>query len=43
MNILGQVGIVIGICLLGELISAILPFTFPASIICMLLLLLQQE
>lgn len=38
MKLLGQIGIVFGICLLGELIAAILPFTFPASIVSMALL-----
>ncbi len=38
MKLLGQIGIVFGICLLGELIAAILPFTFPSSIISMSLL-----
>lgn len=40
MDIILQIGVVFGVCLAGELISALLPFTFPASVIAMLLLLL---
>lgn len=40
MKLLGQIGIVFGICLLGELIAAVLPFAFPPSIISLLLLLI---
>lgn len=38
MNILLQIGIVIGICLAGECISAVLPFILPGNIISMMLL-----
>ncbi len=40
MDIILQIGVVFGVCLAGEIISALLPFTFPASVIAMLLLLL---
>ena len=39
MNILLQLAIIFGICLISEIVSAILPFAMPASIIGMLLLL----
>ena len=39
MNILLQLAIIFGICLISEIISAMLPFAMPASIIGMLLLL----
>ena len=41
MNILLQLAIVFGVCLISEVISAMLPFALPASIIGMLLLLLM--
>ena len=41
MNILFQLAIVFGVCLVSEVISAMLPFALPASIIGMLLLLLM--
>ena len=41
MNILLQLAIVFGVCLISEAISALLPFALPASIIGMLLLLLM--
>lgn len=40
MDIILQIGAVFAVCLAGELISALLPFAFPASVIAMLLLLL---
>ncbi|MBR4099179.1 MAG: CidA/LrgA family protein [Clostridium sp.] len=40
MNIMGEIAIIFGICLLSEGISALLPFSFPASVISLLLLLL---
>lgn len=40
MKILSQIGIVLGVCLVGEWISAVLPFPFPASVIGMILLFL---
>lgn len=40
MNILGKLGIIFGVCLVGEAISKILPFPFPGSIISMMLLLI---
>ena len=40
MKILTQLAIVFGICLVGECISAILPFAFPSSVIGMILLFL---
>ena len=38
VKLLVQIGIVFGICLVGEGIAAVLPFTFPASVLSMLLL-----
>lgn len=38
MKILTQIGIVLGICFLGEIISSVLPFTFPSSVISMIIL-----
>lgn len=40
MKIITQLGIIFGICLLSDAISAALPFSLPGSIIGMLLLLL---
>lgn len=40
VKLLVQIGIVFGICLVGEGISRVLPFTFPASVISMILLFL---
>ncbi|MCI9576815.1 MAG: CidA/LrgA family protein [Clostridiales bacterium] len=40
MKILFQLAIVFGLCLVGQLISGILPITIPASIISLVLLLL---
>ncbi len=40
MDIILQIGVVFAVCLAGELVSALLPFAFPASVIAMLLLLL---
>ncbi len=40
MEILVQIGILFGVCLLGESISSLLPVTVPSSVIGMLLLLL---
>lgn len=39
VKLLVQIGIVFGICLVGEGIAAVLPFAFPASVLSMLLLL----
>ena len=38
MDILGEIGLIFGICLAGEGIAAILPVAFPASVISMILL-----
>ena len=38
MKIITQVAIIFGICLLGEGISALLPFAFPGTVISMILL-----
>lgn len=40
MRILGQIGIVLGVCLAGEGLAMALPFAFPGSIIAMVLLFL---
>ena len=40
MKILLQIGIVFLVCLVGEWISAVLPFAFPGSVIAMILLFL---
>jgi len=38
MKILTQIAVLFGICLLGEAISVLLPFAFPATVISMILL-----
>ena len=38
MDILGEIGLIFGVCLAGEGIAAILPVAFPASVISMILL-----
>ena len=40
MKIIYQIGIIFGNCWCSEILSSLLPFTFPASVIAMLLLLL---
>ena len=40
MKIFYQIGIIFGICWCSEILSSLLPFAFPASVIAMLLLLL---
>ena len=40
MKLLIQFGIVFGVCWVGEIIASMLPFTFPSSVISMILLLL---
>lgn len=40
MKILIQLGLLFGVCILGDLISAVLPFAFPGSVVSMLLMLL---
>ena len=39
MNIMGEIAVVFGVCLISEGISFLLPFPFPASVISLLLLL----
>ena len=39
MNIMGQLAILFGVCLISEGISALLPISLPASVISLLLLL----
>ena len=39
LHITAEIAIVFGICLISQVISALLPFAFPASVIGMLLLL----
>ena len=43
MKILTQLAIVFGICLVGECISAILPFTFPSSVFLLMLVKIIKE
>lgn len=38
MDIIGEIGLIFGVCLAGEGIAAILPVAFPASVISMILL-----
>ena len=38
MAILTQIGVVLGVCLVGELVAQALPFPFPSSVIAMVLL-----
>ena len=40
MKIILQIGLVLGICLLGEALSLVLPIPFPGSVIAMVLLFL---
>lgn len=40
MKLMIQIGVVFGICLVGEGVAAVLPFPFPASVISMVLLFL---
>lgn len=40
MKLLSQIGILFGVCLLGEWISSLLPFPFPGTIVSMVLVLL---
>ena len=40
MKILLQIALIFGICIIGDMISAVLPFTFPGSILAMIILLL---
>ena len=40
MKLLKQLCIIFGLCLVGIVISSILPFTFPSSLISMILLLI---
>ena len=37
-NLFVQTGIIFGICLLGEWLSGLLPFVFPANVIAMILM-----
>ncbi|MBR2917027.1 MAG: CidA/LrgA family protein [Clostridia bacterium] len=38
MNIVFEFAVFFGVCLLGEIVSAVLPFPFPGSVIAMVLL-----
>lgn len=38
LDIIGEIGLIFGVCLAGEGIAAILPVDFPASVISMILL-----
>ena len=39
MVVIGEIGLIFGICLAGEAIAALLPVAFPGSVISMILLL----
>lgn len=39
MNMMGELTLIFGVCLVGELVSALLSVAFPASVISMVLLL----
>lgn len=43
MSILSQICIIFGVCLGGEVVAGILPFSFPASVAAMLILLLLLQ
>lgn len=38
MNIMAEIAIIFGVCLFSEVISALIPVAFPASVIALLLL-----
>lgn len=38
MNVMGELALIFGICLVGEGVEALLPVAFPASVISLLLL-----
>ena len=38
MNIMGELALIFGVCLVGEGVAALLPVAFPASVISMVLL-----
>ena len=38
MNVMGELALIFGVCLVGEGIAALLPVAFPASVIAMVLL-----
>ena len=38
MNIMGELAIILGLCLLSEGIAALIPVAFPASVVALLLL-----
>lgn len=38
MNIMGELALIFGLCLVGEGVAALLPVAFPASVISMVLL-----
>ena len=40
MSVLAQICVIFGICLASEGVSSVLPFTFPSSVLSMLILLL---
>ena len=40
MSLMGELGLIFAVCLAGELIAALLPVAFPASVISMVLLML---
>lgn len=40
MKILLQIGIIFAICFLGEIVSVLIPFNFPSSVISMIILFL---
>jgi holin-like protein len=40
MDVIVQIGVVFAVCFVGEIIAALLPFTFPSGVIAMVLLFL---
>lgn len=39
MKILIQLGLLLGVCILGDVVASVLPFAFPGSVVSMLLML----
>ena len=43
MNVMGELALIFGISLVGEGVAALLPMSFPASVISMVLLLKERQ